>query len=197
MRTGLMLTAAALALTACGPKTTTDNSADMNLVATDNMMVAPNDGMENGAMANGAMSAAVSTPEFVKNAALGDMYEIASSKLAATSATSAGIKTFAAEMITAHTATTAGLKAAIAKDGVKDAPPAALDAEHQSLIDALKATKGDAFDALYKSQQIDAHNKTLALMEGYALGGDQPALKAFASDTAPKVKAHLDMLNKM
>lgn len=192
MRTGLMLTAAALALTACGPKTTTDNSADMNLVATDNMMVAPNDGMENG-----AMSAAVSTPEFVKNAALGDMYEIASSKLAATSATSAGIKTFAAEMITAHTATTAGLKAAIAKDGVKDAPPAALDAEHQSLIDALKATKGDAFDALYKSQQIDAHNKTLALMEGYALGGDQPALKAFASDTAPKVKAHLDMLNKM
>lgn len=192
MRTGLMLTAAALALTACGPKTTTDNSADMNLVATDNMMVAPNDGMENG-----AMSAAVSTPEFVKNAALGDMYEIASSKLAATSATSAGIKTFAAEMITAHTATTAGLKAAIAKDGVKDAPPAALDAEHQSLIDALKATKGDAFDALYKSQQMDAHNKTLALMEGYALGGDQPALKAFASDTAPKVKAHLDMLNKM
>lgn len=206
MRTALLMTAAALALTACGPKADNSATADANMAAADNMTVAANDTMDANAMgnsgamgdaSNGSATAAVATPDFVKNAAVSDMYEITSSKLAATMATSADVKKFAANMITAHTATTAGLKAAIAKDGVKETPPAALDAEHQGLVDALKATKGEAFDTLYKSQQTDAHTKTLALMQGYAAGGDQPALKAFASDTAPKVKMHLDMLGKM
>lgn len=200
MRTALLITAAALALTACGPKNDNTMTTDGNMAMTDNMTVAANDSMDSNAMGDGstgAMASAVATPDFVKNAALGDMYEIASSKLAATMASSADVKKFAANMITAHTATTAGLKAAIAKDGVTDTPPAALDAEHQGMIDALKATKGEAFDTLYKSQQANAHTKTLALMQGYSAGGDKPALKAFASDTAPKVKMHLDMLGKM
>lgn len=192
MRTAILLTAAALAITACGQKTENTAAADSNLAMTDNMVVAENDSADNG-----AMSAPVSTADFVKNAALGDMYEIAASKLAATMATSTGIKKFAADMITAHTATTAGLKAAIAKDGVKDMPPTALDADHQAMIDTLKAAKGDAFDALYKSQQTEAHTKALALMQGYAISGDQAALKMFASETAPKVKSHLDMLKSM
>jgi putative membrane protein len=197
MRTVFLISAAALALTACGHKadnTTADmNVTDSNLAMADNTVVAANDSGDNSAM----MAAPVATADFVKNAALSDMYELASSKLAASSATSADVKKFAAQMITAHTATTAGLKAAIAKDGVKETPPAALDAEHQALIDALKASKGADFDSLYKTQQTDAHTKTLALMQGYATTGDQAALKAFASDTAPKVKSHLDMLGKM
>jgi len=183
-------------LTACGPKANNTAAADSNLTMTDNTVVAENESADNSAMQS-AGAATVSAADFVKNAALSDMYEITSSKLAATSATSAGLKKFAANMIVAHTATTAGLKAAIAKDGVKDMPPKALDAEHQALIDALKAAKGADFDTLYKSQQTDAHTKALALMQGYATSGDQAALKAFASDTAPKVKSHLDMLTSM
>jgi putative membrane protein len=190
MRTALMMTAAALALTACGHKADNTSAADSNLAMTDNMAAIANDD-------NAMTPAAASTPDFVKNAAMSDMYEIASSKLAATMSNSSAVKKFAAQMIAAHTATTAGLKAAIAKDGVTDSPPAKLDAEHQALVDALKATKGDAFDALYRSQQTDAHTKALALMKGYATTGDQAALKAFASDTAPKVKSHLDMLTAM
>ncbi|MDB5700340.1 MAG: hypothetical protein JWL66_539 [Sphingomonadales bacterium] len=196
MRTALLLTAAALALTACGHKADNNAATDSNLTMSDNMTVAENESTDNAAMQS-AGAANVSSADFVKNAALSDMYEITSSKLAATNATSADLKKFAAQMIAAHTATTAGLKAAIAKDGVKDMPPKMLDAEHQALIDALKATKGAEFDTLYKSQQTDAHNKALALMQGYATSGDQPALKAFASDTAPKVKSHLDMLTSM
>jgi putative membrane protein len=209
MRTALLVTAAALALTACGPKASTNTAtADSNAMAGDTM--AGGGAMAGDSMAgtnttvaandtggNGAMTGSASAPDFVKNAALSDMYEITSSKLAATMASSPAVKKFAANMIAAHTKTTAGLKAAIAKDGVQATPPAALDAEHQALVDALKAVKGDAFDALYKSQQTEAHTKTLALMQSYATTGDQAALKAFASDTAPKVKMHLDMLNGM
>jgi putative membrane protein len=202
MRTALLMSAAALALTACGPKANNSAAADANANAAmaDNMTIASNDSAGVNAMgdvSNGSMAGPMATPDFVKNAALSDMYEIASSKMAATMASSADVKKFAANMITAHTATTAALKAAKAKDGVTDTPPSALDPEHQAMIDALKAAKGATFDTLYKSQQSEAHTRTLALMQGYAAGGDQPALKAFAGDTAPKVKMHLDMLGKM
>lgn len=203
MRAVLLITAAALALTACGSKSQSAdaNLTDSNTAMTDNMsdntMVAANDSGANGTADNGAATAAVATPDFVKNAALSDMYEITASKLAVSMAQSADVKKFAANMITAHTATTAGLKAAIAKDGVKDKPPVALDPDHQAMITALKGATGPAFDTAYKAQQTTAHTNALALMQSYAASGDQPALKSFAASTAPKVQSHLDMLKTL
>jgi putative membrane protein len=195
---------AALALSGCNPNAMEPGATSASTVAASDKMT--NDTMTSGSgMANSSamtpdanMAMAVpSAPEFARMAAMSDMYEITSSKLALTKATQPGLKTFAQQMIDAHTATTSGLKSAVAKDGVAMNPPASLDAEHQALIDRLKAAKGAAFDAEHKTQQTDAHTKTLALMEGYASGGDKPALKAFAADTAPKVKGHLDMVRAM
>ncbi|MBA3897647.1 MAG: DUF4142 domain-containing protein [Sphingomonadaceae bacterium] len=193
----LMLGVAPIALAACGHKTDTSmTTTDNTVMTTDNMAVPPGEDanmMDNGAMAMAPMA----STDFVTKAAMTDMYEIAASKLAATHASSPDVKKFATEMIAAHTATTAGLKAAIAKGKVDAAPPAALDAEHKAMIDALTAVHGAQFDALYRSQQTDAHTKALGVMQGYASGGDNDALKAFAADTAPKVQSHLDMLKAM
>lgn len=188
---------AALALAACGSKPA-DTSMDSNTVAmSDNMVVAP-DMDANMANGNGMTGMdAMTTDAFVMKAAMSDMFEIASSKIAATKASDAKLKKFASDMVAAHTATTAGLKAAIAKGNVAATPPAALDAEHQGMIDKLNAASGADFDALYRSQQMDAHTQALAVHQGYAASGDNAALKAFAADTAPKVKSHLDMLNAM
>ena len=191
MRATLLLLTTALTMSACGPKAN-DTTPNVNSVATmgstDNAMSAPD---------NSATAMPVSTADFTPQAAMSDMYEITSSKLATTMATTPALKAFATKMIAEHTATTKALKAAKAKDNVIALPPVKLDAEHQSLVDALKGTKGADFDTLYKTQQTDAHTKTLALMQGYAANGDKPALKAFAADTAPKVKSHLDMLTVM
>lgn len=192
MRIFLTVTTAALALTACGPKAA-DTNANVDVTAAGDNMSPPDAMMAD----NGMSAAALTAPDFAKKAAMSDMYEIASSKLAVTMATDPAIKKFAQQMVDGHTATTRALKAAIAKDNVIMLPATALDAEHQALVDALKAAKGANFDTLYKTQQTDVHTKTLATLEGYASAGDKPAVKAFAAETAPKVKSHLDMVKSM
>lgn len=194
MKAVILSTVAALALAGCakhddGNVAVADSNAAMNeAIATDTGNTVAASTM--GAMQNDAAS-------FVMAAAQSDMYEIAASKMAATQAASADVKKFAAMMVDAHTATTAGLKAAITKGGVRVTPPAAPDADHQALLDALKGKSGADFDTLYLTQQREAHAKALATMQDYAVNGDNDALKSFAADTAPKVQSHLDMLGKM
>lgn len=188
MKSSLFLCAATLALAACGSKTDT-TIANVNDTTVDNMAMSVND--------TAAMTGTPSTADFVTKAANSDMYEVEAGKLAKTMATDAALRKFGGDMVDAHTATTAGLKAAIAKEDPGVKPPAAMDGEHQAMIDALKTAKGADFDTLYRSQQADAHGKALELMKGYAVGGDNAALKAFAADTAPKVQMHIDMLHKL
>lgn len=197
MRTALLIATAALALTGC--KRTADNSSANATVGATNADETAN---VNGASKTGMMDTATNTADasltttsadFVKNAAMSDMFEIMSSKLAVMSGTTAKVKQFGQEMVTAHTKTTRELKAARATDKETAELPTALDAEHQALIDTLRKQTGAAFDATYKQQQIDAHTKTLALMQSYASSGDKPALKAFATKTAPVVAEHIKM----
>ena len=188
---------AALALSGCNSRTENTAATDTTIVADDTMTA--NESLSNAMLAQNGMADAgmVSTPDFVRKAALSDMYEVEAGRIAAKSATSTGLKKFANDMAAAHTATTAAMKAALKSGNVTETPPAEMDAEHKALIEALNGAKGEAFDTLYKSQQLEAHTKALSLMQGYAATGENSALKAFASDTAPKVQAHLDMLGAM
>jgi putative membrane protein len=188
---------AALALSACNSRTDNTASTDTTIVADDSMTA--NESLSNAMLAQNGMATAnmVGTPDFVRKAAISDMYEVEAGRIAAKSATSAGLRKFANDMVAAHTATTAAMKTALKSGNVAETPPAEMDAEHKALVQALTGAKGEAFDALYKSQQLEAHTKALSLMQGYAASGDNSALKAFASDTAPKVQAHLDMIGAM
>ena len=196
MRTITIFMLTTLTLAGCGPKTKAADPA--NTMASRDTMTMPANDMPSNAMGyNGMMAMTVTTPDYVTKAAMGDMYEIASSKLAVTRATSPALKKFAQSMIDGHKATTKGLKAAIAKSNVTAALPTVLDAEHQSDLDKLTAAKGAEFDTLYISQQTVAHMTALTVHQGYAETGENAALKAFAADTAPKVQMHMDMLKAM
>ena len=59
-----------------------------------------------------------------------------------------------------------------------------------------KAT-GTERDALYVTQQKEAHQMALALHQGYAANGTSAPLKAAAAKIAPVVQSHIDMLNGM
>ena len=52
---------------------------------------------------------------------------------------------------------------------------------------------GAAFDSAYASAQVDAHQKTLNALKGYAASGDNAQLKTFATGMIPTVTAHLNM----
>src|SRR3979411_841595 len=74
-----------------------------------------------------------STPDFVKEVAISDMFEIESSKLAAQQSDDA-TKQFANQMVSDHTKTSTELKSAV--QGNANAPlPTALDSSHQSKLD--------------------------------------------------------------
>ncbi|WP_188643730.1 DUF4142 domain-containing protein [Tsuneonella deserti] len=132
---------------------------------------------------------------FVDQASASDMYEIEAGKLAQQTGKSQAVKDFGAMMVKDHTKSSADLKAAAGKaDGVTVAPK--LTAKQQSGLDALKSA-GDNFDATYKQQQVAAHEQALSMLQGYAQGGDNGALKEFAAKTAPVVEGHLAQARKL
>ena len=144
--------------------------------------------------ADPSVMAAATAETFALNAAMSDMYELTSSKMAVEKSTNPAIKKFAQEMVDAHSQATRALKAATARDNISVAPRPELDAKRKAMLAALEAAPpGPKFDAVYVQQQREAHTATLTLMESFASSNDAPALKAFAAETAPKVAAHLAM----
>lgn len=147
--------------------------------------------------AAGTVSAVTTTSlnGFVNEAALSDMYEVEAGKLAGSRSANPDVKAFAQRMVTAHTQTTEKLKSLVAGNPAVKIPTS-FDNRRQMLIDELRAAKDADFDLRYMSQQVDAHKEALRLMNNYAKKGDNMSVKAFASDTATAVQAHLDSAQK-
>jgi putative membrane protein len=145
---------------------------------------------ETGTM-SGDASMPMTAQAFADAAAASDTFELESSRLAQKMGKSAAVKDFAAMMIKDHAKSTADLKAAASKASPAVTPAPKMTAEQQSDLDALKAATGN-FDQVYAQKQVAAHEKALAMLQGYASGGDAASLKDFASKTAPVVSGHLD-----
>ena len=142
-----------------------------------------------------AISSSVANPDqtFVDAAAASDAFEIQSSQLAATKATSDKVKAFAEEMIKAHTASTAKLKSVAAGATPALTPNPTLPPAQQARLDALSSKSGADFNKAYSLAQIDAHQATLSALKSYAANGDMPGLKEFAGSLVPTVNDHLKM----
>ena len=194
MRLILTTAVASLAIMTAACNNTADETAEANMA--DDM--AMNDmAMNDMNMANGMAMAPMAAADFAAAVAATDMYEIAAGKLAQTMATMDECKTFGAMLVTDHNKSTADLKAAAGAASPAVMVPAAMPADMQAKVDALKAAKGAAFDKLFIEQQKEVHQKALATLQSYASGGDVPSLKAFAGKGAPMVQGHLDKLNAM
>ena len=137
-----------------------------------------------------------STADFVKAAAISDLFEIQSSKLALKKK-AAGEKTFAEHMIHDHSMTTAQLKRMVKSGRVKAELPAKLDDQHQQMLDQLRSDNRASFDKDYDQMQLRGHQQAVAMFEAYAKNGDNPALKHWASQTLPKLQDHLAMAEKL
>ena len=145
--------------------------------------------------ANDAAAMPTDAAGFAAAVAASDLFEIESGKLAADKAGSADLKAFGKKLATDHQNSTTQLKTAAQSANVPVAP--ALDAEKQGMLDQLKAASGAEFDRLFVQQQKAAHQKALSLLQGYAGGGDNPALKGFATTASKVVQGHLDHVNGM
>lgn len=192
MKLTMILSASALALAACGPKTETANGTDA--MANGAAFDAGNAGVAaTGTTAATATPAATAGQVFANGAAASDAFEIATSRLALDNSNSAAVKKYANQMIAAHTASTDKLKATTAGLSPAITPDPTLNAEQQAQLDGLKTKKGAEFDTAYIAAQQSGHQQTLDMLRGYAATGDVPALKTFASGLVPTVAAHLNM----
>lgn len=131
-------------------------------------------------------------PDFVAKAAMSDMFEVESSKLAIKRSKNPDVVAFAKMMVDAHTKTTAALKEAIKASGQAITPPTVLTGHPQDELDGLLKTDIKDFDKKYMDDQVDGHQAALDLMARYAKDGDVAQIKDFAAKTGPAVQMHLD-----
>ena len=183
----LAVSATALTFQGCGDgsKSTTD-STDTSAMAIDSMPAMTD---------TSATTVDQKDIDFANKAAVGGMAEVEFGKLAREKSTDTKVKEFAAMMITDHGKANQELMN-IAKMK-KITLPAALDDEHGKKLEELKSKSGKDFDKAYVAAMVDGHKKTLDLMTDGAANGKDPDLKGFAGKTAPVVKMHLDMINKI
>jgi putative membrane protein len=141
---------------------------------------------------NSTLGISPTTADFVKEAAISDMFEIQSSQLAQERGNTPE-KTFAATMIKDHTKTSDDLKSMVSSGDVKAELPTALDSSKQSEIDKLKSLKGADFSSRYDDDQVSGHKDAVSLFERYSKSGENPKLKDWAGKTLPTLRHHLEM----
>jgi putative membrane protein len=144
---------------------------------------------------NSTLGISPTTSDFVKEAAMSDMTEIAAAKLGQERGNTHE-KTFATQMITDHTKTSEELKSMAPADA-KAAIPTALDSSSQSKLDKLKDARPDNFSADFDSMEVSAHKNAVSLFERYAKSGDDPKLKDWAGKTLPALQHHLEMAQNL
>jgi len=145
---------------------------------------------------NSTLGISPTTADFVKEAAVSDMLEIESSKIAQQKG-NADEKKFAGQMITDHTKTSSELKSMVGSGDVKAEIPASLDSSSQSKLDKLRNAKPEDFAGQYDPMQVSAHKDAVSLFERYAKGGDNAKLKDWAGKTLPALQHHLEMAQNM
>jgi len=132
----------------------------------------------------------ISPAEFVRRAALSDMYETQSSELAAVKGDTP-TRALAAMLNADHQKSSSQL-GVIVKGHAQDLPlPPRLDPVHQKLIDELKNLEGPAFSKRFLQQQRQVHQEAVTLFESYQATRTSAELRQWAAQTVPKLKEHL------
>jgi putative membrane protein len=68
---------------------------------------------------------------------------------------------------------------------------------HQAKINAIRNRKAADFDQAYRTDQVQAHQQTIAVLDTYAIAGGDPAMKAWASKALPMVRRHVEHLQAL
>jgi putative membrane protein len=145
---------------------------------------------------NSAMGIAPTTADFVKEAAISDMFEIDTSQLASQGG-EAKSKAFATQMIEDHQKTSSQLKSMVQSGSAQAKIPTALDGAHKEMLEKLRTLHGHAFVTEYRRDQISGHEDAVALFRRYAQNGDNAQLKNWAGQTLPTLEHHLELARNL
>jgi putative membrane protein len=136
------------------------------------------------------------TATFVAQVAFSTVFEIESSKIALDRSRAAPVKAFAQRMVDDHSAGAVKFKEAVLEAKLA-MPVDKLDARRQATMEELAGKQVAEFDKAYIEAQYKAHVETVDLFKGYAQGGEDRRMRAFAGELLPILQAHLDHVTKM
>ena len=151
-------------------------------------------GVSSAALAADAEHTPPAPSVFVKKASLDGMTEVEAGKVALAKSQDPDIRSFAQRMVDDHSKAGAELASLAKTKGL--AAPKQLDAEHQAMLDALKAKSGHEFDHAYAEHMNMDHSKAIALFES-ASKSDDVQLAQFAEKTLPTLKQHKALAQKL
>jgi len=146
-------------------------------------------------LASGSIFAATDSDDFVEDASAKGVAEVEAGKLAQEKGTAADVKAFGAMMVKDHTAANEKLKAIAEQKKIEVSTDAELLDKAKAMILDLRSAK--SFDQAYANNQVKAHEATIEIFEDEIKNGDDAELKAFATDTLPKLRAHLDQAKSL
>ena len=136
------------------------------------------------------------TKTYVQAAAIGDLFEIESSKLVAERSQEPAIRSFAMTLIADHTQLHNKLRRILAEDGQTAVLPDRLDAPHMEMLVRLENTAGSDFDRLFVQAQLAALKEAMRIHEAYKNTGTDKDLVAYAGEALVVIRRHHDTLRK-
>jgi putative membrane protein len=147
---------------------------------------------------NPGMAATQMSPQqFALTVGSANKFEVIEGELALAQASDPKLKDFARMMVKDHTVALQELQAAAKAANIVLPSDIALDAVHQTKINAIRNRKGADFDQAYRTDQVQAHQQTIAILDTYATAGGNSALKAWAAKALPMVRKHFDHLQAL
>lgn len=129
---------------------------------------------------------------FLTDALAGNQAEVQLAQLAQQKASSESVRELAETIEQHHQQANAKLTAIAADAAAGDNVPA-LKPQHKQLHDRLSKLEGAAFDRMYASEMVKEHQKDIQKYEKASAKLQHAELKAYASETLPTLKKHLDM----
>jgi len=101
------------------------------------------------------------------------------------------VKEFGRNMVTDHSKANDELKATAQSKNIT--LPTVPNSKHQKHIDEMKQKKGSDFDKAYIDMMVDDHKDDIDDFQKEADKGNDPDLKAWASNKLPVLQHHLQM----
>jgi putative membrane protein len=161
------------------------------------MAAAAGSAQSQGKMATGQEAGKESSEDkkFVEKATIGGLFEVKSSELAQQKAQSDQVKQFAQMMVTDHGKANQELQQKARQKSI--AQPGDLDEKHAGILKKLESASGAEFDKEFSKAQLSAHREAVLLFEKASKECKDPDLKAWAGQTLPTLKHHLQEVEKL
>ena len=127
--------------------------------------------------------------DFMMEAAMGGMMEVELGRVAAQKGMSDSVKQFGQRMVDDHSKANTELMTLATSKGIT--LPAALDDKHRKEVTKLSGMSGAEFDRAYMKLMVSDHKKDVSEFEKQSTKATDPDVKAFATNTLPTLKDHL------